>query len=235
MHRGRTTGGLSLGLSLVAILGCRREAPFQIAAGAEPAGTCAIEGWVSGRTGPGEAATFALSWRRLDQPDEGAMPVRVTLAGGRFRIAGLRLDARRHYSLAGRAGAAGLFQHSTLGGNYDALSLGPGERASGVRLDVAEGASFRGQVRDAVTGAAVTGVRVEAERRQYGRWGWQRPSVFAVTDSEGQFVLSGVALGELVDAQRPQLRFYHPRYGSEVVEARAEVPGVWRLRPPTDR
>ncbi len=73
-------------------------------------------------------------------------------------------------------------------------------------------------------------MRVSAERTQYGRWGWQRPGVFAISDAEGRFTLAGVNLHELPNAGSPRLMVFQERYGSEVFDAQEGRDLVFRVR-----
>ena len=205
---------------------CRSDAEFAIQPGREPAGTCAIEGFFRGDTEGLSRQTpvtvFVSSFDRTTSEERGRS-FRVTSYDRRFRVAGVPCATEQDFGISARTdNGRGGGLHSTFGGNVAQLSGRSGDRLVNVRVDLMEGARFRGVVRDAQTGAPVEGVSVNAVYESYGRDGWARPQEWALSDANGEWILYGVQRARLPHNLPPTIHF-HKRGYSEA-QATTTVP-----------
>jgi hypothetical protein len=211
----QSVGGYASVVLLLCACKAPRDGDFKIVSGAEPAGTCAIEGYLRGGS-VGDAATpivVALEWKDDEASTEGGGLYPTTSTERRFRVGSIPCDKPRSFAIAVTTTSAhesGSI-HTTLAGNHDNLSGRSGDRLTNVRIDVVKGASFHGTVKDA-TGAPVEGVHVSAK---YGSsaYGWSAPpQEFTRTDASGNWTLDGVTMAHFEDQTHASLGFYKAGY-----------------------
>lgn len=201
----------------------RVDGDFAVVPGVEPAGTCAVEGYLRGDTAPDGPVAVALTWTDDVTRAEGGGTYAVTTREGRFRVAGLPCVNPQALAISVRAeGGRGGALHSTLGGVVAQLVGRSRDRLTHVRVDLTRGHRFRGVVRDARSGAPVGGVTVSAMYQGFGRDGWSRPREFAVSDGGGAWRLHGVQRERFQDAAHPRLMLY--RKGYRVTEVEVALP-----------
>lgn len=202
--------------ALVGMFVAPGDPEYAVVRGVEPAGTFAVEGFLRGDLGDGDAAydvtvVLEMTDDATHTTTGGLYRTRVT--DRRFRVAGLACPHAQSLAIAvhtddGRGGVL----HSTLGGNVAPLFAESGDRLTNVRVDMHREWSFRGTVRDAQTNAPLEGVTVSARYQTYGRDGWSRPTGFTRTDSHGAWTLHGVTAIRFADAHRPVIQFYLAGY-----------------------